>query len=252
MSLIDNENGNYRFFAGIAPYSAGVVAKPGYEIVHVMLRRTIPWRQGFDLIDGYLSSQQRPRAALCGVELRAPKPFSFAGFIEFNGGYQQLLSEWDLLVEGRNPIARTNIAPQVQPPPEPSLYGFSYTAPSTAETPPTFVIAGAGDLRDQADLRAEAIVRPGETSVAALADKVACVLDCMAERLAGVGMSWSEVTMINVYTVQPLLPHLGTLLRRMGASAAHGLHWHYSHPPIAGLTFEMDVRGVRRELWIDL
>jgi hypothetical protein len=33
----------------------------------------------------------------------------------------------------------------------------------------------------------------------------------------------------------------------MGASAVHGLHWFYSRPPIVGLEFEMDLRGVRRE-----
>jgi hypothetical protein len=34
----------------------------------------------------------------------------------------------------------------------------------------------------------------------------------------------------------------------MGPAAIHGIHWHLSHPPIAGLIYEMDLRGVRREM----
>src|SRR6266852_8929075 len=38
-----------------------------------------------------------------------------------------LLTEWKLLVDGENPIARTNVAPLVGAPSEPSLYAFAYT-----------------------------------------------------------------------------------------------------------------------------
>ena len=79
------------------------------------------------------------------IELRSPRPFSFGGFDEFNGAYRQLLESWGLLVDGVNPIARTNVAPVVGPPAEPSLFGFSYTVPSAASGPPTFVVAGSGD-----------------------------------------------------------------------------------------------------------
>src|SRR5207244_12523200 len=52
----------------------------------------------------------------------------------------------DLLVDGQNPIARTNVAPVVGPPGEASLYGFGYTAPGGPPTP-TFVVAGSGETR---------------------------------------------------------------------------------------------------------
>jgi len=256
MQRIDNPPGNYRFAAGIAPYSAGVIAMPGYEIVHATLRQPRPYRQGFARIEEHLTACRRPRAALCGVELRAPAPFTFEGFITFNDEYRLLLDAWNLLWEGHNPIARTNIAPVVRPPDEPALYGFSYTAPLTeseGDATPTFIIAGAGDLRDQADLTPAAIVRPGETSADALREKAECVLDVMQERLDGVGADWSAVTTVNVYTAQPLHPLLAEpLLARMQESAVHGVHWHYSHPPIQGLAFEMDLRGVRREIWLDV
>ena len=194
MQLYDNPQGNYRFASGIAPYSSGVVAADGYEIVHATLRRPLPLHQGFDRIARQLAAVGRPRHALCAVELRIPAPLSFAGFIEFNGGYQQILRDWDLPLHGRNPVARTNIAPAVFPPDVPSVYAFSYTVPAPDATPPTFIIAGAGDLRDQAEMSDAAIVRAGETSADALREKAATVMDVMLARLAGVGMTWAEVT----------------------------------------------------------
>jgi len=67
---------------------------------------------------------------MCGMELRSPSHFSFNGFNQFNAGYIDVLKRWDILFDGMNPVARTNIAPEVNPPGEPSLYGFSYTVPS--------------------------------------------------------------------------------------------------------------------------
>ena len=41
------------------------------------------------------------------MELRSPKPFSFAGFNQFNAGYIDVLKKWDILFDGMNPVART-------------------------------------------------------------------------------------------------------------------------------------------------
>ncbi len=249
MQLIDNPSGSYRFLTGIAPYSAGVTALPGYEIVRAVLARPLPWRAGFARIERHLNGLGRPRAALCAVELRSPAPFTFAGFAAFNGEYQAHLAEWGLLLDGRNPIARTNVAPALNPPAEPSLYAFSYTLPTaSAHEPRTFIVAGAGDLRDQADLSPAAIVRPGETSSDAMREKAAAVLAVMQERLFGLGMGWADVGGVGVYTVQPLHPLLEVnLLSLLHEATNCGIHWHYSRPPITGLEFEMDLRGVRVE-----
>ncbi len=247
MKLITHPTGNYRFLTGLAPYSSGVAACPGFEVVHVTLRQPWPYRQGFDLIDRRLADQGRPRSALCAVELRSPCPFTFEGFAHFNQGYQQFLAEWDLWVDGHNPIARTNVAPEVNPPTEPALYGFSYTAPSEAAGP-TFVVAGAGELVEAA-LTPAAVVRPNETSAEAMQEKAAFVMEMMAARLAGLQVSWNQVTDVDIYTVHPLHTFLATtILEAMGAGAIHGVHWFYSRPPISGLEFEMDVRGVRQEV----
>jgi hypothetical protein len=249
MRLVDNPRGNYRFLTGIAPYSSGVVAMPGYEIVYAVLQQPLPYRQGFDLIAQHLAGLNRPRQALGAIALRSPQPFTFAGFSEFNGGYQQLLAEWELPVEGQNPVARTNVAPEVAPPGEPSLYAFAYTIPAeNMAGPPTFVVAGAGELYE-GKLAAEAIVRAGETSVEAMREKAAHVMGIMTARLQGLQLTWPAVTAVDIYTVQPIQPFLASeMLQPMGQAAIHGVHWFYSRPPIIGLEFEMDMRGVRQEL----
>lgn len=241
--------GNYRFIPGGYPYSSGVRADDGYEIVHVTLLRPVPWRDGFGLIDGHLRDQGRDRKALCGVELRSPEPFTRAGFLEFNEGYRAVLEAWDLLVEGENPIARTNVAPVRAAPSEPALYGFSYTAPSESEGP-SFVLAGSGELRGGPMLEA-AVIRPGDTSPEAMREKAAYVMRAMEKRLEGLEVGWEHVTCTEVYTARPLLDVLETVvLDRIGPAAIHGVRWHVSRPPIDELEFEMDARGVQRELVI--
>ncbi|MCB0108755.1 MAG: hypothetical protein KDE53_22695 [Caldilineaceae bacterium] len=248
--VIDHPVGNYRFHPGIAPYSAGVVAMPGYEIIRVTLAQPVPYRAGFAQIEAHLQGLGRPRQALCAVELRLPAPRSFTGFIDFNRDYRAILAEWEILVGEENPVARTNVAPAHAPPTEPALYAFSYTVPS-AITQPTFIVAGAGDLYDQANLSTAAVVRPGETSAHALQEKAGVVMQCMESRLRGLGMDWAGVTAIDVYTVYPVRPLLiDGILRKIGPAAAHGITWHFSHPPIADLAFEMDLRGIRQELRI--
>ena len=237
--------GHYRFLPGIAPYSSGVVAMPGHQVVHATLRAPVPWRDGFALIDRHLRGEDRPRAALCAIALRSPKPFTFDGFAEFNAGYRAVLDSWDLLVEGANPIARTNVAPLVGAPAEPSLYGFAYTLPG-ATPRPTFVVAGSGEV---VELAAERIVRRGETSPDAIREKAAFVMNVMQTRLRGLAADWPDVTTIDVYTPHPIEPFVrDVLLGTAGAAAIHGVRWYPSHPPIVGLEYEMDMRGVAREI----
>ncbi len=245
--LRDHPSGGYRFLPGITAFSSGVVAMPGWEIVHATLGAPVPWREGFVRIDQHLRQQGRPRAALCGIELRSPAPFTFDGFAEFNAGYRAQLADWKILVGEDNPIPRTNVAPVVAAPAEPSLYAFAYTLAGTTATP-TFVVAGAGELRERGQGGA-GIVRHGDTSVDAMREKARFVMSVMQERLRALDAATSRVTMIDVYTAQPI--H-GVLLEEIlgpaGAAAIHGVRWFPSRPPIQGLEFEVDMRGVAREL----
>jgi len=251
MPLIRQPQGNYLFLPGIAPYSCGAVSAPGFEIAHVTLHRPIPYRQGFDLIENHLEREGRPKAALCGVELRSPRPFTFQGFAEFNAEYASILKDWGLFVDGINPVARTNVAPESSLPTGPVLYGFSYSRSCNLGLPPTFVVAGAGELPEGV-LAHDAIIRVGDISTKAMAEKASFVLDLMENRLKGLGADWSQVTAVDLYTVHSLdrlLPEL--ILKSVGSAATHGVRWFFSRPPIEQIEFEMDVRGVRSELRIE-
>jgi hypothetical protein len=250
MPLTEHPLGDYRFLPGIAPYSCGVVSAPGFEIAHVTLHQPAHYRRGFEVIEQHLASEQRPKAALCGIELRSPRPSSFEGFAEFNAGYARILEGWSLFVEGVNPVARTNVAPEVDPPGEPMLYGFSYSRPCDPSLPPTFVVAGAGELPEGV-LAVEGIVHAGDTSPEGIAAKAEFVMGLMERRLLGLDLGWPQVTAIDIYTIHPLdrlLPQV--ILGRAGPAATHGVRWFFSRPPIEGIEFEMDLRGVRIEVRI--
>src|SRR5262249_7436394 len=245
--LRDVPAGGYQFLPGISAFSSGVVASAGWEIVHATLAAPIPWRDGFARIDRHLREVGRPRAALCGIELRSPAPFSFGGFDEFNQGYRSLLAEWKILVGDANPIHRHNVAPTSGAPREPSLFAFSYTV-SGATPAPTFVVAGAGEMRERAQ-GADGIVRHGDTSAGAMREKARFVMDTMQARLRALRGSWGRGMVIDIYTPQPI-QDVGEheTVPAAGPAAIHGIHWYPSRPPIQGLEYEMDLRGVRREL----
>ncbi len=241
--LLLNPKGNYWFLKGIAPYSAGVVAAEGYEIVHA---RFIEPR-GLDDVKAHLHSTGRPLDALCGIEIRSPKPFTFEGFIEFNGTYVDVLKAWGLLLDGVNPIARTNIAPEIGAPTAPCIYGFSYTIPSPRKEK-SFVVAGAGEL-PEGSLNPEDVIRKGETSSEALAEKTRFVMGLMTARLHGLGVDWHQVTTTEVYTIHPMASFLESeIITPMGKAAIHGITWHYSRPPIETIEYEMDLRGCFTEI----
>jgi hypothetical protein len=245
--LRDCSSGGYRFLPGITAFSSGTVAMPGHEIVHVTLAMPVPWRDGFTRIDRHLREQGRPRTALCGIELRSPAQFTFDGFAKFNEGYRALLRDWGILLGDDNPIPRTNVAPVAAAPAEPSLYAFAYTAPG-ATPAPTFIVAGAGEMGDRAR-GADGIVRHGDTSPDGMREKARFVMGAMQDRLRALGADWSRVTAIDIYTAQPIHGFLlDEVLRPAGPAAIHGVRWFPSRPPIEGLEFEMDVRGVAREL----
>ncbi len=247
--LSDCPTGGYRFLPGISAFSSGTVAMPGHEIVHVTLGAPVPWRDGFARIDRHLRAENRPRTALCGIELRSPQPFTFDGFAEFNEGYRGLLREWGILLGEENPIPRTNVAPVTAAPSEPSLYAFSYTVPGNTPAP-TFIVAGAGEMGDRAQ-GTGGIIRHGDTSPDGMREKARFVMGVMQNRLKALGGDWNRVTAIEIYTAQPIHGFLiDDILGPAGSAAIHGVRWFPSRPPIRGLEFEMDLRGVARELVI--
>ena len=247
--LINSPKGDFQFLRGSGPYSSGAVASPGFEVVHAIFNPLPKLWDAFDIIQKHLAAAGRPIEALCGMELRIPQALSVEAFNEFNQPYIERLKQWGTHVGGLNPVARTNVSLEVNPVAEPSVYGFCYTAPWDF-TGKTFVIAGAGELRSSA-LAAEEIVSRGDVSPEGIKAKTERVLAIMTERLQGMNVAWSDVTQSNIYTVHNIYPLMEpTVMPALHEGGRHGVRWHFARPPVLGIEFEMDLRGVQREITV--
>ena len=236
--------GGYRYIPAVFQYSGGVVAERGYEIVRVRFHRPVPLARGFARIADAIRAAGRPRTAFCACELRSPEPFTEDGFRAFNQVYAGILGEWGLFDGATNPVARSNVCPEIDPPPEPSFHAFCFTVASQAA--PTFVVAGSAEaLEGKANYR-DHTIRLGETSGDAMREKAQFVLGEMERRLAALGFAWKDTTATQVYTVQNIHPFFANEIVRRGA-ATNGLTWQYCRPPVRGLEYEMDCRGVGKE-----
>ena len=87
----------YRYIPAVMRYSGGVAALPGFRLERARFAEPVPMAQRRRRIAAQLASRGRPLAA-------------------FNAGYAQVLGEWDVLHEGRNPVARSNVCPRHAPP----------------------------------------------------------------------------------------------------------------------------------------
>lgn len=240
--------GGYRYIEGVFQYSAGVRATDGQEIVRARFRQPAALDEGFRRIERYLTESGRPLASFCACELRSPAPFSEAGFRSFNEQYVNALDRWGILQEGRSPLARSNVCPEIAPPSEPSFHAFCYTRPSTGGAP-SFVISGSGEAPEGLGSYRDHIVRFGDTSREGLREKALYVLTVMESRLAALDLGWADTTNTQVYTVHDLHPFLAHDLVQRGA-ARLGFTWHFDRPPVAGIEYEMDCRATPVELVI--
>jgi hypothetical protein len=237
--------GDYRYTPGVFQYSAGVAAAPGYEIVRVRFVSPVPLAEGFTRIGKYIGDAGRPLTAFCACELRSPAPFTDDGFRSFNEAYVVTLKEWGLLETFSNPVARSNVCPQIAPPATPSFHAFCFTVPAS-DPAPTFAISGSGEAREGGATYRDRTVRYGDVSPSGLKEKAQFVLGEMERRMALLGFGWADTTATQVYTVHDLHPFLADEIIQRGAAPA-GLTWHFNRPPVQGLEFEMDCRGVRTE-----
>jgi len=239
--------GGYRFIPGVFQYSGGVAAEPGYAIERVTFRAPVPLAEGFERVEAIIRARGRPLTAFCACELRSPAPFTDAGFRGFNEHYVETLARWGIYDAGRriNPVARSNVCPEIGPPAEPSFHAFSFTVVDRNATP-GFVVAGSGEAREGGASYRERTVRHGETGPEAMREKAIFVLAEMERRLKLLAAAWADTTATQVYTVHDLHPFLADEIVRRGAAHA-GLTWHFCRPPVQGLEYEMDCRGVAAE-----
>src|SRR5437764_8762600 len=195
---VDFAPGGYCFLPSVFQYSAGVAALPGHGIERVRLQQPLPLKLGFERIERHIIAAGRPLTAFCACELRSPAQFSEEGFRAFNEGYVVTLQKWGLFDGKVNPVARSNVCPEFDPPAEPSFHAFSFTVVAS-DPAPSFVLAGSAEAREGGASYGERTVRHGETSADAMREKARYVLGELERRLAAFGLRWADATATQVY-----------------------------------------------------
>jgi hypothetical protein len=178
--------GNYRFIPAVFQYSSGAAAASGFEIERVRFDRLLPLAEGFASAAKYIQAAGQPLTSFCACELRSPAAFTEDGFRTFNEHYVKTLAQWGLFDGSVNPVARSNVCPEIEPPAEPSFYAFSFTRPSQSKSP-TFVIAGGAEARGGSGSYPERIVRYRDLSPDGLKEKVRFTVGEMEDRLGAFG-----------------------------------------------------------------
>ena len=184
--------GGYRYVRGRFQYSGGTAAEAGFAIERARFHRPVPLEEGFRRIEAHLAGIGRPPTAFCACELRSPAQFSEEGFIAFNRAYVGTLERWGIFKDEENPVARSNVCPEIDPPAEPSFHAFSYTvraATGEAAEVKSFVIAGSGEAPEGPGEYRERIIRLGDTSPDAMREKARYVLGAMEYRMAALGLA---------------------------------------------------------------
>jgi hypothetical protein len=244
--ISDFPAGNYRFIPAVFQYSSGAAADSGFEIERVRFDRLLPLAEGFAQVAKYIAGAGRPLTSFCACELRSPAAFTEDGFRTFNQHYVKTLAEWGLFDGAVNPVARSNVCPEIDPPAEPSFHAFSFTRLSQGAAP-SFVIAGGAEARGGSGSYPERIMRYRDVSPEGLKEKVRFTVGAMVSRLGAFGHGWKDTTAVQAYTVHDFHQVMADELVRRGV-ARSGLTWHFARPPVIDLEYEMDCRRVMREM----
>lgn len=243
--VVDLPERGFRFIEGVFQYSAGIAALPGYRIERASFANPVLLEDGFARIEAHLAGLGLPRTAFAACELRSPAAFSEEGFTRFNRGYFSVLEQWGIPAGGLNPIARSNVCPELHKPTAPSFHAFSYAVPC-AGAPPSFVIAGSGESVEGQGTYRDHTVAWRDLSPDGMLRKARHVLGEMERRMAALGFAWPDTTALQIYTIHDIHPFLANEIVARGA-ARHGATWHLCRPPVVDLEFELDCRGVAIE-----
>lgn len=241
-------SGSHRFLPAISPYSAGFAANPGFEITALQLGEDISLHDGFRRIDRELARRNLPLSALAGLQLRSPALFSFPEFEKFNNEYNNLLNERSLIIDGVNPISRTNVIPLDDGPSQPIIHLAFIVHPSISLGGEDFVVAGAGEIPGNLDPKN--IVAHGDLSPSGMNEKVNCVLDIMNERLNALDKDNSQPRTVNIYTIHEIANLANLIKKRFSCVAQSGMTSWITKPPVVEVEFEMDC--YRNTNWIKI
>ncbi|MFC5747437.1 hypothetical protein [Actinomadura rugatobispora] len=246
----ENPAGGYAYVPGLSFASQGVAALPGFTIVRAVLPRPLPLAAGFAAVERRLADEGRPPAALCGLELRMPGALTRQGFVDFNAAYVGRLDAWGLLRDGVPPLARTNVIPVGDPPPEPAVHAFSYTVPGGGPGG-TYVVSGVAEVPLGSDFPT-GIVRPGERDADALGEKATVIIGEIRRCLDALGVRWEPSDPVTLYSPHAVAAEVAheRLAAVAGVRPRSGVAWQRTWPPVTGLELELDVRRVGADLYL--
>ena len=246
--IISLSSAGYAFIKGGAhPFSLGVVCLKGHVLTRVRFRSPLPLAEGLARAASFIQAQGRPLTALAACELRSPAQMNLTDFAAFNRTYVELLRANGFPPEAPFPMARSNVAPTLDPPATNTLFAFTYAAPSAeaaARLHPDFLISGKAEL-DEDSNGVRRVIAEGDASAAGTEKKAAFVFEGLRHRVQELGGAWSDITGIQAYTTRPIEPVL-PLLQSLGLTPV-GLTLHPAYPPVAPYQFEADVRAVSVE-----
>jgi hypothetical protein len=219
-----------------------VIALRRHSLTRVRLRGQVPMADGMARAAAFLRSQNRPTSAFAACELRAPASMSRSEFPAFNATYASLLRQHGFGADDAHPVARSNMAPQFDPPGKATLFAFTFATPCEGPGGRDFLISGKPENTETS------IIAPGDTSPAGMHAKAAYVIAQLQDWTRELGGDWGDVNGAQAYTVRSLDGVIEAL--RQGGLADAGLTLFPAYPPIDWCEFEIDVRAVSVELTI--
>ena len=239
--IISLPSAGYIFLkGGMHPFSGGIACLAGHALTRVRFRAPVSLADGLSKAAAFIKAQDRPLAALAACELRSPAQMSLSDFAAFNRHYVELLKANGFPCEPPFPMARSNVAPILQPPATNTLFAFTYASAASASAParPDFLISGKAEIVDEP----RSVIAEGDASPAGTEKKASYVFEELRGRVKDLGCGWADITGLQIYTtraIEPVLP----VLKRFGLADV-GLTLHPAYPPVAPYEFEADVRSV--------
>ena len=224
----------------VAPDRLGRAAR---RIERARFARPVPLAEGFGAIEAYLGGIGRPTTAFCACELRSPAQFTDAGFVAFNRHYVERLAAWGIFHDEINPVARSNVCPEIDPPDTPSFYAFCYTVPDADRTARSFVAAGSGEAREGGPSYEGRIIRRGDQSPEALREKARFVLGAFRVDAARAGAAAEVAPLVD--ELCRLSPEFKTMWSDNEVRGQQGeAVKHIRHPKLGSLAFEYSAFAV--------
>ncbi len=254
--MFTSTSGGYDFEPGLPFLSFGVQAQPGHRLHRAVLESGPASGRAVAFAIEHLARLGLPAQALCGMEFRqfSERQLTHPEFGVFNQHHVAQLEAAGLLVDGKVPVARTNVVVSGSGRSGDALHAFTYAVPdATAPQPADFLFSAIPEVRftlTDGKFQQE-VVREGESSPQAVQAKLDYILGVVEQRLESARRGWADVLQMHLYSSFDLsAAQQAQLSQRLGAAAVRGYQYTHSLPPIGPSQMEFDFRRVSAELTI--